>query len=715
VWSWRATAHAEVGLELAERFMPPHLDNLAALAYGAGCFAYLAFSVQLLAGARRSPRARLLLWAAAASTLWQLGALAYLARPVQALLLMHQLSDALRFTAWALFLCALLPLAGTQDGAKTFGSRVVFLTGASLAVTTVGLAFLPLGDGRFAAILFGLWVWSSIYGLTQCETLFRSMPEERRWAIKPLCLGVAAMFGFDLFMYADAMLLRQLDPAVWSVRGLVHALAIPLVMVASARNRSWTIDIGVSRRLVFGSLALLLCGVYLLAIAGAGYYVRIMGGDWGRAMQVAFLFAAAVALALLFSSGTIRSRLRVFISKHFFSYRYDYREEWLKFTARLADDSGDPVAQRTVRALADLVESPAGALWLAAADGRMQPAGRWNVPEGLQELTADASLSEFLARSGWVIDLTEQRRHPQRYAGLTLPAWLDATPEAWLVIPLPSAQGLVGFVLLTRPRTPVEVNWEVRDLLKTTARQAAAFLGHLRAAQALAEAQQFDAFNRMCAFVVHDLKNLVAQLSLLLRNAERHGANPEFQKDMLHTVEHVAKRMQGLLLQLRPGAAVVENPVAVDVARVVERVRAPFAGDPRVVRTEVEAGLRVLGHEERLARVIGHLLQNAVDATPSQGCIAIRAWRDEDRVVIEVSDDGQGMSPEFVRTQLFKPFRSTKTARMGIGAYERQQYVTELGGRIEVESAPDAGTRVRVHLPVAGGESVRVSVQQAAA
>jgi putative PEP-CTERM system histidine kinase len=444
--------------------------------------------------------------------------------------------------------------------------------------------------------------------------------------------------------------------------------------------------------------------------------VRIFGGDWGRAMQIAFLFVAAVGLAVLFFSGTIRSRLRVFISKHFFSYRYDYREEWLEFTARLADDSGDPVAQRTVRALADLVESPAGALWLVGADGGLQPADHWNLSEeSLENLSAEESLTGFLARSGWVVDLTEQRVYPERYAGLTVPAWLAAIPGAWLLVPLPCAQGLLGFVLLAQPRTPVEVNWEVRDLLKTAARQAAAFLGHLRTAQALAEAQQFDAFNRMCAFVVHDLKNLVAQLSLLLRNAERHGANPEFQKDMLHTVEHVVRRMHGLLLQLRPGAAVVEKPVAVDLARVVERVCAPFAGNPRTISTDIETGLRVLGHEERLARVIGHLLQNAVDATSSEGRIFICARRAADAAVIEVSDDGQGMSAEFVRTQLFQPFHSTKADGMGIGAYESRQYVTELGGHIEVDSVPRGGTRVRVHLPVVAGEAGHPSIQQAVA
>ena len=214
------------------------------------------------------------------------------------------------------------------------------------------------------------------------EQLFRASPEDRRWAIKPLCLGLAGMFGFDLFVFSDAALLRQLDAGSGRCAGPSAAMMIPLVMVATARNRDWTIDVGVSRNVVVSSLALLLSGCYLLAVAGAGYYVRLFGGDWGRGVQAAFFFIALVLLGILFSSGTVRSRLRVFVSKNFFSYRYDYRQEWLRFTAILADDTDNRrVEDRAVEALANLVESPGGCLWLSTEDGTLRPAGRWNFVE----------------------------------------------------------------------------------------------------------------------------------------------------------------------------------------------------------------------------------------------------------------------------------------------------------------------------------------------
>jgi putative PEP-CTERM system histidine kinase len=260
----------------------------------------------------------------------------------------------------------------------------------------------------------------------------------------------------------------------------------------------------------------------------------------------------------------------------------------------------------------------------------------------------------------------------------------------------------VGFIVLSRPRTPVEVNWEVRDLLKTSGRQAASYLAQIQASEALLEAGKFDAFNRMSAFVVHDLKNLVAQLSLLHKNAERHKANPEFQEDMLLTIRHVTDRMTGLLAQLRAGTAPVTNPGSVDLLAVVERVRAARANQSPSVTVSSARPCVVVGHADRLERVIGHLVQNAQDATRGDTPVAVRVMHEEHHAIVEIRDGGIGMSADFIRDRLFKPFQTTKSAGMGIGAYESYQYVTELGGRIDVESVEQQGTVMRVRLPLAG-------------
>ena len=249
------------------------------------------------------------------------------------------------------------------------------------------------------------------------------------------------------------------------------------------------------------------------------------------------------------------------------------------------------------------------------------------------------------------------------------------------------------------PRTPLEIDWEVRDLLKTASRQAASFLSHARATEALLEARKFDAFNRMSAFVVHDLKNLVSQLSLMLRNAQRHRDNPEFQADMLATVEHVVERMNRLMLQLRTGSEPVESPRHVDVGAVLRRVCSTRSDSGVRIESESLADAVVVGHEDRLEHVISHLLQNAIDATSATGMIRVRIEPEDRFVVVVIADAGSGMTPEFMRDRLFRPFQTTKESGMGIGVYESTQYVSGLGGSLEVDSQPGVGTTMRIRLP----------------
>jgi len=332
---------------------------------------------------------------------------------------------------------------------------------------------------------------------------------------------------------------------------------------------------------------------------------------------------------------------------------------------------------------------------------------RWNMPADSTAEPADSEFVRFLAESGWVINLEEFRSSPERYHKLRLPHWLSEWPNAWLVIPLASSSELLGFVVLGTARTRIDVNWEVNDLLKTAARQAATFLGQMQATEALLEARKFDAFNRMSAFVVHDLKNIVAQLSLMLKNAERHRDNPEFQKDMRMTVEHSVDRMKQLMMQLREGTTPVDAPSGIDLAAVVDRIQRTKANQQPGVELRVETNVVAQGHMDRLERVIGHLVQNAIDATAAEGRVWVRLAKLNGLAMIEVGDTGRGMTPEFVRDRLFKPFQTTKATGMGIGAYESFQYVQELGGRVEVDSTPDVGTQVRLLLPAfdAGADS----------
>ena len=672
-----------------------------AWSYGLALAGYLAFAVRVAIGARESPRARLLIAALAATALWAGSSLAMglAASPLTSLA--GNLADALRYGAWFAFLACLVRPTDTSATGPVASRNAFIAVGAILVASVLlGDAFTAEPSSAFgprAGYLLRLGL--AVFGLILVERLVRRVHPHRRWSIKPLAAGLAGIFGLELLLYADAMLFGHVDSDIWVSRGLANFIVIPFLAIATARNTGWTVDLHLSRGAVLYSTALLISGAFLLAVAGAGYFVRYFGGDWGRALQIELLFTAMLLLVVVAWSGRFRAKLKVFVSKHFFSYRYDYREEWLRFTRTLSNESPmQGLQERTVTALANLVESPAGALWLREESRGYVMAARWNVPAIDGAERDDGPLARFLGETGWIISIPELRNTPEQYRGLASPAWLDAFPSPWLIIPLASGSELLGFVVLGTPRATIEIDWEVRDLLKTASRQAASYLGQIRATEALLEARKFDAFNRMSAFVVHDLKNLVAQLSLMLANAQRHRANPAFQADMLATVEHVVGRMNGLMLQLRTGTDPVEKSRHVDVAALLRRVGAAKA-DPRVTIEDEFASTPVLGDEARLEHVIGHLLQNAIDAIPAAGRVTVRLEGDDKSAVIAVSDNGIGMTPEFIRERLFKPFETTKSSGMGIGMYESQQYVGSLGGDIQVDSEPGVGTRVRVRLP----------------
>jgi putative PEP-CTERM system histidine kinase len=686
--------------------MDSKMAMVSVWSYGlAGVLAAL-LTLYLASGWRAGGRSRAMFLAVSLCALWAMLGLAFALTSQVVFLAGSLLADVLRFGGWYLFLLVLMKPESAEG--TSLPAATGWLSGFALLLVVVGFAaqvMVVLGvdlvlSSQRVALFVSLAM--SVYGLVLVERLFRNVSPDFRWSIKPLCLGLGGVFLFDMYLYSDALLFNRIDADAFSIRGFAHAMGLPLVALSAIRSHDWKRRLVMSQRAVLHSATLLIVGTYLLFMAAAGYYVRFFGGEWGRALQMALLFAALLVLAALTFSGSMRARLRVQVGKHFFSYRYDYREEWLRFTQTLSAQGGfTGMGRHVVRGLADMVESPSGALWLKDPSGRFfAQAAFWNMPASPATEDVGSPLCRFLLDSGWVINLEEYRSLPRRYDGLELPSWLVEVPNAWLVVPLTTGSELIAFVVLATARTRIDVNWEVNDLLKTAARQAGAFLGQMQASEALLEVRKFDSFNRMSAFVVHDLKNIVAQLSLMLKNAERHRENPEFQKDMLMTVNHSVERMRKLMMQLREGATPLDGPRGIDLADVVRRIQTAKSGQGRDVELNIEERLIARGHEDRIERVVGHLVQNALDATENGGRVWLRLARQGTHALIEVGDTGRGMSPEFVRERLFKPFQTTKPTGMGIGAYESFQYVHELGGKLSVDSAVDIGTQVDLLLPL---------------
>ena len=612
--------------------------------------------------------------------------------------------DLLRSAAMLGFLLAFLGVRDAGKGAQRGGASWIALVciGVLLVVVQLLVAVPPPGFpdvGRLVhQVGFATALSIAIFGLMLTEQCYRRTPAQSRWHVRPLLLGFAGLLGYDVVLYSDALLFRQLDPDLWAARGLAQAITVPLLALTLERTRNWSFELSVSRGILAGSTALAATGAYLLVMASAGFFLRYVGGSWGRALEAVFVFAALLLLAVVSLSSTYRAKVRVFVSKHFFTYRYDYRQEWLRFTSTLTASKADQPWSACLQALGDLVESPGGGLWLRQISGEYRQVVNSSLEPSIALEGNDDPLPAFLRRTGWVLELAEVRVHPDRYEQLKLPTSIASLRDAWLIVPLKTAHELVGFVVLTTPRVRIEIDWEVRDLLKTAGRQAASYLAYAMATEALLEARKFDAFHRMATFVVHDLKNLVAQLQLLLSNVERHRDNPDFQRDMLRTIEHVVGRMNQLMMQLRPDASGGDRAHPVDVGSVVRRVESLRGWGRAGLKLNAPDGILAWAHEDRLERVIAHLVQNAFDASGNSPNVDVKVERKGEDVLIDVNDRGTGMSAEFIRDRLFRPFQTTKDTGMGIGAFESQQYIQQVGGRIEVESQPQAGTRVRVRL-----------------
>lgn len=673
---------------------------------GVGFF-YTAFALWLLQlgylnQVRESSKISLLM-AVVCSALWGWFGLAKMLSGYPALVSFSAGADLLRYGFWYLFLLVLLRPNQVLGWLKPVAAGVLLFGVLALGLSSVGAGVLAQVTPQTASrVMLLSSMMLPVLALVMLEQIFRNASADTLWSIKPLSLGLAGTFMFDLYIYSQSVLFNRLDPDALSIRGVVHALVVPLLLLSTTRRSNWLSEIRISPKAAFHSAALLMAGIYLIFISSVGYYVRYFGGEWGRALQMGLVFVSLLTLFVLALSAALRARLRVFLSKHFFRYRFDYREEWLKFTHTLsAQNSPQKMGEQVIHGLAEMLESPGGGLWLKNRDGTAYiQTARWNMPPTLDKESTESAFSQFLANSGWVINLEEYRSYARRYGSLKLPVWLQQLSKAWLVVPLMVGDELIGFCVLASARTQIDVNWEVNDLLKTAGQQAASFLTQMQTTEALMEVRKFDAFNRMSAFVVHDLKNIVTQLSLMMKNAQRLRDNPEFQQDMLMTVDNALERMRQLMLQLREGATPPGTPFGVNLDKVIQRIEAVSAGRGRTLEVQRTPSVVTRGHEERLERIIGHVVQNAFDATETGGRVWLNLDRDTGQARIEVGDTGQGMTADFVRDRLFKPFQTTKQAGMGIGAYESYQYVQELGGRIEVNSTPGQGTTVKLLLPL---------------
>jgi len=619
--------------------------------------------------------------------------------------------ELVRTCAWLGFTAHLLlrgsgPDAALRDRLQPRRIAIGAAAAAALAAVELALRGQPVSIVDLSLGQIVLRMMLAVIDILLVENLYRNTGEGGRWHIKFYCIAVIGRAAFDIFLYSDALLFHRVSPTLFGSRGLINALVVPLIAVSAARSRNWRVDIHVSREIVFHTATLVAAGVFLLNVAGTAYLIREFTGNWGATLQTTFVSAALLSLAAVLVSRGARSRIKILVSRHFFSYRYDYRREWQRFIDVLsAKDDGNDLPIRVIRAVANIVDSPAGVLWTKeTAQGGFVPRAFWNVrPFFAGEPDGGAFVAQFRG-GGWILELptaaTSGDDDGAAAAAAALPAWLDEIAGAWLAIPLAHLDRIIGFIVVTAPRAKTDIDWETYNLLRIVGRQAASYLAEEQATHALTDAQRFQDYSKRFAFVVHDIKTIASQLGLIVANAEQHGDNPEFQRDVLQTVQHSLVSMNKLMAQLKTdgqGTAAQDlvDPSAVLADLVAKRARQ----DVEVVLDLDEMETRVAITAEQLRAAVGHILNNAIEVSPPDTPVFARTLRERDRITIEIRDQGPGMSAAFIRNGLFRPFQSTKSEGYGIGVYQSREIARAAGGDLHVISQVGVGTTMRMVLP----------------
>lgn len=688
--------------------------NIAVVTFALAALAFAGLTGMLALAWRRGRHGAWLLAAATATLLWATTTVvAYATETVTPLLL--GVPETIRTLAWPLFFLSLLSVQWRQSGRLPSGLIGILAAGGVVAVgllavdVGLGLGWIvaEAGDTGFFQVYFGGRLLLAVVGLAVIENFYRNTVPADRWSVRMVCLAIGGMFVYDVLLYAAATLFSSVDENLFVARGATAAIVAPLIAVSAARNPNWKLDVFVSRQIVFYSFSFVGSGIYLLVVAAAGLYLREVGGDFGTLLQVTFLFLAVLILALLVFSGQVRGRVRVFVNKHFFNYNYDYREEWLRFIGTVSStETTAGLRERATQAICDIVDSPGGSLWMCEDDRVYRPVTRWNFKDGVAGAEpADSAFIAFLTERGWVVDLDDLRSGHPDYADLTCPPWVVEHPRAWIVVPLIRYDDLVGLVVLERARAPRKLDWEDFDLLKTVGRQVASYLGEQALEQALAFARQFEAFNKRFAFVMHDVKNIVSQLSLLIKNAEKHADNPAFREDMLETVRQSVTKMTLLLERISDqsdrGVVQAED---IELNDLLSGIVSDVAGAGHPVSfASRDRPVWVTGDRGRLAVAFQHVIQNGADAliaTRQDSGVEVTLGIDDGSATITIADNGCGMDEAFVQSKLFKPFTSTKETGYGIGAYESRQIFSDHRGRMDVDSTPGRGTTLTVRLPL---------------
>lgn len=672
------------------------MDSIGFLGFAFASASYVIFTLLLFAARNKSLLARCILIASVATLTANI--VATLQIKFGFTLQWVMLADGFKIACWSIFIL----ICNTEE--RTFKRLVTNQYIKRYSLMWLGLmasCWLLTYTLNFSyEFLFLLFIVLNLWTLVLLEQLYRGAGSQVRWAIWPLVIAIACVSLFDFVIYAQAMMVHRLDFDFWFSRGYISILVVPLIMISTRRIKNGTVRIFVSRNVVFYSSMLMIAGLYLIVMAIVGYVLSYLGGKWGSVFSVGFLVLGGVVLVVLLATEKLRRNIKVLIAKNFFANKYEYRDEWLNLIEKIESSEAENNYQMATQIMMSKSNAKFGAIVKQITNTQFET--KYSHGLDFEEMFTPQliHLCHFCKREGWIIDLAEYTDAPSVYPDLSLNLlqWQDKNIS--VVVPIFIGKEFYGLFILATDDKVSKLNWEDRDLFFAVSKQLGNVLSLHEANDKIAESKQFDAFNRMSAFLVHDLKNIQAQLTLITTNAEKHRDNPEFINDVFETVDSATERLGKVLSQLRNKQVAQAKHNTVNVSVLVGKVvKQRNVKKPRV-DLNVTGIHKVVADEDVMFSVLNHLIQNAQEATHIDGWVKVSVKGASNDIQIIIEDNGSGMSKTFIEKRLFKPFDTTKgNAGMGIGVYEAKQFIESISGVIKVESEEGVGTKFIVNIP----------------
>jgi putative PEP-CTERM system histidine kinase len=554
---------------------------------------------------------------------------------------------------------------------------------------------------RYWAAIFLMLTLTLI--LSNFEWTMRSGERQQRWRIKFLVFGIASIFFFMIFNFSYLLLFPATDYDLSFIIPTVIFIGTVLAALSFVRHSLLGVDIGVSRDIVKSSFIVMLVGAYLFSVGLAAQAIRTFGGEFGMYLRIMLVFLALVFIGLVLLSTHVRKTARMFVDRHFFSSKFDYGKEWLRLTNSLSSklDVYD-IASSLANFFAETFWINTTLLWLVddREDAfRVVYPGNSQLAEPIQGNPAFFRLLEERDRPVLLDDLRESPDLPE-YGGEHIALLKERGVS--LLVPLMLETKLVGVLGLSKSRYGVAFDTEDLALIYTIASQAASSLLSAQLAKRIAQSKELETFHLFSTFIIHDLKNFVSMLSLLVQNMEKKFSDPAFQKDAVASVSQTVEKMKFMMERLSVlSAAPVPCKTQTDMNELLREVMGEMKN---TLQSRVVEGYGELPpiwvDPEQMVSVIKNLVKNADEATSNGGVIRLDTEVKDGKVLVSVSDNGSGIPKEYMDGELFTLFSSTKSDGFGIGLYQAKRIVESHGGTIEAESEVGKGSTFRLCLPV---------------